>query len=241
MMKNYSGYIGLFKQPVTDPTNLLSTVYCVADPNKNTAIFIVLTPQAYYTVFEIARRLTYVNIIIITPSMDILFASDIFNLFMYFHQFSDKNVKWIFPIKLSYNSSIDFEDNQIVTDNYAFNDPIYGFTNVSVVPAIELIESGIDGRIVYDIKLFDGDKTIYFSMYNTDTKSYMLFINEFIDEIHVNYNTSLYGGLYYDNIIAIDSNYAKKFIVNDFTSKEEGYYCKDHGISMGKVIYNDLV
>ncbi len=230
-----SSYIGLFKQPVDG--KLKSTIYCITDRMKDRLIMIILTPSAFIDAYNISKRLTYTEIYYVVPSLDVLFVSDLFNIFMKIKTLKPY-AKWIFPEKPDFQTSVEFELNQIVADHFMYD----GYNDYNFNVSLEFILSQDEGRKFYDILLNDGKKSIYFSQYMDADKLEKLYDDDTIDEIHIPYSSTLYGGLTYHQIMKISNKYYTKIRVHSFLTVEEYNFCREmNRVKIGEVRYSDFI
>jgi len=233
-MSNISGYTGLFKQPIQNPVLYGPTVYCISDNDKNEAIFILLSPQAFLDVYNIAKSPSIINAKLVVPSLDVIFISDIFNLFMALKPIKPE-LKWIFPECPPITTSLEFELGHEKMDNYIH--PHDFDLSISFIK-----NTNFALKNVYDIIVRDGEKVRYIAQYIDDDKAKILIENLSIDEIHVPYSSTIYGGLSYSELIALYPDHTTKFVVNSFASISEYEYCKNNSkIRIGRLCYNDIV
>lgn len=245
-----SGYLGLFKQPID--SRYVSTIYGITDNTKGTLILVLLSPESFIDAYKISKLITYNQIYYIVPSLDVLFISDIFNLYMKIKNIKP-NAKWVFPLNPPMSTSVEFENAQIKTDSLSvsiaplYNESLYynqsNFYNYETSLLINFVRSNIDdARNYYDIIIRDSIKTMYFSQYITQTKMEVLYNDITIDEVHLPYNSTLYGGLNYNQLVTLNNKYHNKLKVHSFLSVEEYLFCKQTILSrLGEVKYNDFI
>lgn len=230
-----SGYVGLFKQPSNK--SLLPTLYCMTDASHEVLIMILLTPSAVIDAYNICKNISYTDIYIITPSLDVLFISDLFNLIMKLDKMKP-NLKWIYPTNPIISTSIEFELRQLKTDKFIYDDFNHFDRNI----LIDFIPTNKDGRNFYNLLVRDGNKTRYFSQYMDIENLGTLHNDELIDEIHLPYNSTLYGGLNFNNILLNHNKFHSKCKINSFLSQEEYDFCKErHNLQIGEVRYYDFI
>lgn len=236
MNKLISGYAGLYKQPVED--KFVSTLYCVTDNSKSKLIMILLSPSAFRDAYKISKNISYKEIYFIVPSMDIVFGSDLFNLYMKLRELKPY-IKWVFPDKPEFPTSDEFEIGQIITDRFLYDD----FYEYELNLSLEFILSNKSDKVFYDILLTTDTKTIYFSQFNTIDKLNNLYDNiTFIDEFHTAYSTTIYGGLNYHEIISQSPKLYNKLVVHSFLNIGEYHYCKEmNRVKIGEVKYNAFI
>lgn len=229
LLDNYSGYTGNFKQPLSDLSLYGPTIYGVSDINKQELDLILLTPGCFYDAYKIIKQIGFIDVKIFIPSLDVLYISDIFNLIMDIAKYKP-TIQWVFPLLPQIPTSTLFEAMQLKNTFYQ--------NSIDSNITIEYIPSEIAGRSVYDILVKDGNKTRYFCQYLSTTKLDLLYDLETIDEIHIPYTSTLYGGLDYMDAISIDKKYASKLVANDFCSVDEYLYAKETKVNLGKFISN---
>lgn len=230
-----SGYVGLFKQPY-DKTNL-STLYCITDDMHEVLIMIILSPSAYADAYRICKNITYTDIYIITPSIDVLFLSDLFNLVTKL-RIMKPSLKWVYPKTPGMNTSIGFSLSQMVTDKFIYED--YNYFEHHII--IDFIPISHEGRNFCNLLLRDGEKSIYFSQYLNIEMLDNLHNDDTIDEIHLPYNSTLYGGLNFNQIVFHHNRYHTKCRIHSFLSMEEYNFCEErHKGQIGKVRLHDFI
>jgi hypothetical protein len=234
MANNISGYTGLFKQPIQTPNSYGPTVYCMSDINKQEVIFILLTPESYLDVYNLAKSLSIQNIKLLVPALDVLFISDIFNLFMTLREIKP-NAKWIYPVEPSLSTSVEFELGQDV--NSVYTHPYDSSISISYIK--DIYEKTHD---FYDVVIMDGTNTIYLAQYMNAEKAAALYNDQSISQIHMPCSSTLYGGLSFTELLNLNSNYYKKFGINSFSSLAEYTYYRDNQkYIIGRMVYNDII
>jgi hypothetical protein len=174
------------------------------------------------------------NVKLLVPALDVLFISDIFNLFMTLKNIKP-NIKWIFPVTPLISRSVEFESGQQMLSTYTHpNDSSIGITYVK--------DTYEGSRDFYDIVITDGVKTIYLAQYINATKAELLHANNTITEVHVPYSSTLYGGLSYVTLLNLYPSYYDKFVINSFISVDEYEYCKSiSNYKIGGSCYYDII
>lgn len=239
-----SGYTGIFKQPIDQPSRFGPTMYGLTDSTRSTLVLIMLTPECFNDAYTICKRISYKHIILIVPALDALFISGIFNLYMLLRK-SKTSVHWVFPDKPAFLTSVEFEDAQIQTN--IFNpstatrikkrvfDPGFNAT-------IEFVESHPGGRVFYDIIVQDGEKIRYLAQYMDEEKMFILFNLKSQDEIHIAFSSTLYGGANYHDLVGIDYAYHPYLRVHSFVNELEYKYCAEmNRVHIGEVKHHDFV
>lgn len=230
-MNLIQGYLGLFKQPLNNP-KLNATFYCITDELKEKLYVIMLTPEAYNDIYSICKNITYKEIYLIPVSIDIMFISSLFNLITALAPIKSK-IAWIYPDDLQMKSSILFEFKHYKT--LKFIDEGYDLQ-------IEFALSNEKDRPFYDIYITAQGKTICFCQYVTEDKMNDLYDDISINEIHMAYRSTIYGGLTYPEILRIHNKYHNKIKVHSLTSVEDYAYCTEmNRVPVGKVVYYDFI
>jgi hypothetical protein len=227
-----SGYYGLFKSPLALNPTYGNSMYCVTNDTKSTLVCIILSPDASYDLYNLCKRPTYTNIYLVPISMDILFASPICNTVLNLLSLKP-NLKWVYPTRLT-TSITEFDNRQLVYSSLVIAD----LNNTKI--EFKLSEN-VD-RTFYDIILYDGVKTRYFLSYATSLKASELYNNSSVDEVHVPYDSTIYGGLNYLNLLAIDTSYRSKFVVHSFSNLIDYENIAANTIlKIGNVVYSYLI
>ena len=78
-MKNLCGYLGLFQPPLN---GYMSSIYCVATPDKRNLVMVPLVANFFETAYSVAKEPEYQRIFLVLPSLDMLLISDAY-LFYY--------------------------------------------------------------------------------------------------------------------------------------------------------------
>ncbi len=236
-----NGYAGLFKQPIIDTKNNLEpTLFCSINSSTHTLVLVIISPECYNLAYRIATDSRYEDIVIIPTSLDALFLSTVFNLVMSLRKI--KPVKWIYPDRLHFPTSVEFINSQTVSNTFMFQGEAEGLvfdTNFS------LIKSDAPNRTlpVYDIVIQDMMKTRYFMQYCNLEKIEKV-IKECGEktEIHMAYSSTLYGGSVYKDISNVTMKYFNNIRVHSFVHLEEYLFCTENNrILTGEVRYNDFI
>jgi len=242
MANNLSGYFGIFKSPLGLQPRFGNSLYCISDSNKTTLVCIVLSPDAIADLYNLCKTISYQYIYIVPISMDIIFSSSICNTILYLQSIKP-NIKWIYPKKIA-NTVASFEDKEIVATDYVFNN--LNGTSISFIQC-DLSMNGILtetdlSRSLYDIQLFDGFQKIYFVNYYDLTKATMLYNDTTINQIHTSYDTTLFGGLTYKELLTTNISCRSKYYAHSFTDLESyEMILESSAYHTGPVIYSYLV
>lgn len=225
MKKSVTGYTGVFKQYIENPYSYGPTIFCGRDMDRETLVMVLLTPESFADAYRTCSQITYQKIYFVVPSMDVLFISGVFNLVSLI-----KNIKpyarWIFPETPALPTSIDFESRQIIEKLYSITDTDE-MSGTDTLFTIEYVDAGVPNRSlkVYDIIFRCNEVNIYFCQYLTPEKLEKLYNDKSIDEIHIAYASTLYGGLTYYQATNIDFKYHNKLYIHSFTSIAEYEEC----------------
>lgn len=234
-MTDKYGYIGIMKPPIQDRANSASTIYCVTDSKCGELIIIPLVPGFFDDAYKVAKNAKYQRVIICVPSADVLFISDLFNLIMALN--GVKPIYWVYPDKLSISTSVEFELAQLTSMTYK--------NNFDSAISIEYIQSNVNdsSRKYYDIIIRNGTITVYLCQYATETKLTEIYSIDSVNEIHVPYSSSLYGGLTFPEISKLTSkNYYSKLRLHSFTSLDQLSYCVSETPDLiGRCAYNEFI
>jgi len=214
-MENICGYTGLYKEPLNGKMN---AVYMATGGDQNELNIIMLTPGAYNEVFQIASSVTYPIINIFINSLDVMFISDVYRLVQNLKPFK-------MSVNLVYPGSVDCE----TSDSFKFainNASTYQSSqNQSFVFKYVLSSTTLD-REIYDIIFMNGEKAILFTPYMTAEK--VTEIKELYTEIHLPYNSTLYGGLTGLQVYDMDNLMKQKIRFHSFVSNIELDYAKEY-------------
>jgi len=208
-ISNQCGYIGRMQQPLQYPDTDNPTIFVMFDYHKYELDVILLTPGTYLHAYRAIKYFSPRSVKIFTPSIQIDFISDIYNLCKTVSQLV--STQWVFPDKAE---NFSFWSMQDVKDNYINHfDSHY---SISYIKNSEVDE-------IYDIVARTPDVVNYFTLHLSEPKMSELYYNHEYDLIHVAATTPIYGGLTYQKAILKNNNYRNKFIPNSFTSVDEFY------------------
>ncbi len=217
-MNNICGYTGLYKEPISGEMN---AIYMATGGDKNELNIIILTSGSYNEVFRFASSVSYPIINIFINSLDVLFISDIYRLVENLKHFKP-SVNLIYPGKVNCETSDSFRFSINKTNLFQSSQ------NQSFIFEYLLSSQSLE-RELYDIVFMNGEKKILFTPYMTEEK-----INEIkdkYDEIHMAYNSTLYGGLTGIQVYEKDSIMKRKLKFHSFVSYIEIGYVKEHQCS----------
>ncbi len=216
-MKKICGYTGLYKEPISGEMNAL---YMATGGDKNELNIIILTPGAYNEVFRFASSVSYPKINIFVNCMDVLFISDVFRLVQNLKHFKPV-VNLIYPGKINCETSDSFKFSVIKDMIFQSKEnQSFIFEYIKSSPSLE--------KELYDIVFMNGEKKILFTPYMTDEK--ISTIKGLYDEIHIAYNTTLYGGITGNQLYAMSTPLRPKLRFHSFVSYIELGYVKDMNV-----------
>lgn len=188
------GYSGLSAN-----TNVqLPANYLVTNDNRSELNIFVLVPGSQKEMIEIAKHVYYSRVNIFIPSLEDKFVNTAFEIFKGVYLI--KKTQCIFPAKPTILTNVMFEINFNMVKKY-----ISPYSDISV----EYLYATPSGGIVdfYDWYIRTGDRNIILSPYMTYDKLNAWYNNDIIDEIHMEYNDTLYSGLTYKTISQDYSKY----------------------------------
>lgn len=227
--EEYSGYIGWFKQPLTQPRNSKPTMYMVADHQKQEMDLALLTPGCFLEAYHCIKAFGSVKTRLFIPSLRMEWISDIFNLYMSTRDIID--IKWIFPNRSDHDS---FEDGHLL-ESFHLNE-FDESCGMGYVPNEHIPD-------VYDIEIHDSDGIHYFSQYLTKEKLDQLIENDYITDIHLPHRSTIYGGENYRSLYLTCPGICRSHIIpHSFLSVEEwSMYQSMPNVKRGKVINYDSI
>lgn len=223
------GYTGIFQQEPTEkvisiPKNL--TMYAIGDDIGNELFLVVLSIGSYTNLSSIIQNTNYNKVTITFPSIDTMFVSDLYNTIN--KASTMKDITWMFPKQPSIPLS------SACYNSYRNSDYFINTTNKE--KSITFFENKIEeGKSVYDFIISTGNKVIYISNYLTNEKLQELLNDITIDEVHIPYSITLYGGLSYLDII-YTHKYNKKIFANSFSSFNDYIWYVNKGGTLPSMI-----
>ena len=211
-------YNGVFIQPHRN--KLTSTMaYLTNEDNKDLILFL-LSPGLFQDAYKLASNPSFRNVYILSPSMDSLFISDIIRLQ---NDLSDlKNIcKVIFPVKPN-----DEKTNVIFKNNFIKRNSIL-LKNEFEMASIKYLKTPIEN--VYNIHLSLSTGGYVLSSFIDEHILNELENDSLVNEIHLFYTTSLYGGFSFKDIkLNNELEYKpRKIRCNGFLNTEELKECKN--------------
>lgn len=237
----YAGYSGLFRPPTENLCKYGTSLYCVTTDSKRTLLVVALNPTFFVDLYRIIKHPQYQKLILIVPSTDCMYISDIYNLYSEVTTHLGKQFELICPEEIITPTS-----DQFLSRVRVGNKRITLFHNEeeNLVVTIDFNHQYTPrSREVWDIILTTPIKRIFFSFYMSLEKLKWLKENhQFFDEIHMPFTNISYGGASYMEVARMScSGIVPQIRVHSFRTEEEMNYCKNHGIPYGGLIYNDLV
>jgi hypothetical protein len=218
-----SGYTGLYKAPSGTGTPVS---YVITNDNANYLFILMMSPMTGQYIYNIASNPLFDNIILCAPSVDALWISDIVNVILSLKDLKP-TIKWFFPntptIKVPVPVQLTQERANIFTLEDR-NDP--GRHNWQ--PSIEFILSNHEDREFYDVIIRDETAKRYLCQYLTPDKLDTLMADPKLDELHIAYKSTIYGGINFEEAIKYNPKYKKRLKIHSFTSPEEMQYALTH-------------
>jgi len=227
-----SGYVGLFMDKASDMKNPIKnhSVYAITGEDKKELNLIILTQGAYKTAYNLAKGVTYPCINIFVPCMNHLFISDIYRLVLDLQE-SRMNVKLYFPVVPKDDTLPEWFTSMI--DNSTFISTEYLGLVIRYVKANEKSDIGY-----YDIIVEDGKTSKYFLTYLDENKAELIYIDNTLNDIQMGYNTTIFGGMSYTDLVEKYPNLSSKITVHSFSNETEYELCRDSNkINVGGVVW----
>ena len=230
-----SGYVGIFRPPYELSNTYNSTIYCVTNTEKNVLIMIPLVPGFFIEAYNIAKGMSYNTIYLVPPAIDMIYISDIYNLWYEMVVKLGKNMKILTKLKPHNVTNDQFRSDFVVTDHFEvtnYNDNINQQISTIYFDGYEMPIA----RPGFDIILWDGQKRIYFANYMTERKAKRLVHDHSydFDEIHMPFSTNTYGGLSYLALAQKCPDIIPVTYVHSLTTSEELDFCYERGIKLGR-------
>lgn len=228
----FSGYIGRRATPFL-PTTVYDTNfaanYCISDYDHKELNIILLQPGCFQDIYSVASRPMYLQVNIFAPSIDAFFVSDICLLAT--SLFNMKKVHIIHPIMPKWPI------NNVVQRCFIKNDHYSSIYDRKISIEYAPIEPKMG---FFNFFIRDGEKTRMISSFLNDeiiAKTMKIYD---LDEIHLPFKKSLYGGLTATDIIdnmIYSRVFRKRVIINSFSTIEEYAYCKNrHDLRVAKFV-----
>lgn len=249
--KNICGYIGVYQAPLynlkSSGTVYRSSVYCVATPDSKKLVMVPLVPNAFETMYEIARATKYSSIYVLIPTLDMQFISD---LYLFYYEISGvlrKKIDIFTNAKPTIIVTDDFYSHvHKIDDNIEVQIGEYNSLdeNLNIVFSFRNEYRPVT-RASSDLYIMTNGKRVLFAQYMSEEKIKFLNLDENLtkyDEIHMPYKKNLYGGESYINSRKIGgARITNRLYAYGFQSVEEFNLCLSSGGMIGGVKYNDLV
>lgn len=211
-------YNGIYLQPHKKIES--STMAYLTNNEKDDMILFLLSPGLFQDAFKLASNPTYRNVYIFTPSNNFLFLSDLVRL----QNELDKiklNCKVVYPVNIDDNyTNMSFKNNFIRRNSIILKED----DNLS---SIKYVKTPLEN--VYNIHVSTKNGGYVFSSYLDENILNELNSDYSINEIHLYYTTTLFGGLTFKDL---KTNYelrkqTPKLRCNGFLNEEEFYDCKN--------------
>ena len=232
-----SGYYGLYRPPFENRNEYDTSIYIIANRDKSILILIPLVTNFFHDAYNIIRRSACTKVYLATPSVDVMFISDIYNLY-----YETKNLNKDFTLLCKKKPTVSITD-EFMTHVKTGDHHVVDFSSKvdeESFPMIDFVDEMMPiARNGYDIVVWDGNKRIYFANYMSERK-----LNKktkrkptLFDELHIPFNINLYGGLTYLQIAKLSSSTILRSIrVHSFSTTEELDYARSIGVTTGEVI-----
>lgn len=242
-MNNQCGYLGLFQPPLN---GYMSSIYCVATPDKRNLVMIPLVANFFETAYKVARDPKYQRIFMVLPILDMQLVSDAYLFYYEVGKLLNKSVEFFcntkpqIPITDEFYSHIHVYDSDKTFQftEYMNDDPFFDI-KVEYRSKFRPITRPAD-----DIYISTNGKRILFCEYMSKAKLKDLQDSkdiEYIDEIHMPFMKNGYGGMnYIEARQMISPRYLSKLYAFGFATKEEAELCTIIG-KISEVKYNDFV
>lgn len=211
-------YNGIYLQPHQKEDN--STMAYLTNIEKDKLILFLLSPGLFQDAYKLASNPSYRYVYIFVPSSNFLFLSDLIRL---------QNA--LLPLKLKCNviyplnindeyTNMNFRNNFLKRNHIILNEKI----GVSTVKYIK-----IGSKDIYNIHVSTNSGGYVFATYLDEEILKILHNDELVNEIHLFYTSSLFGGLTFKDI---KENYdirkiSSKIRCNGFNNYEEFKDCSN--------------
>ena len=243
-MKNLCGYLGLFQPPLN---GYMSSIYCVATPDKRNLVMVPLVANFFETAYSVAKEPEYQRIFLVLPSLDMLLISD---AYLFYYEIAKKLNK---KVEIFCNDKPQIP----VTDEFYSHIHVYSMDKTLQFTDYLNNDENFDIKVEYrtqfrpinrsaaDIYISTNGKRILFCEYMSKVKLDNLEQTgdiDFIDEIHIPFMKNFYGGMnYIETRRNVSPKYLSKFYAFGFASKEEAELCASGVGKFSEVKYNDFV
>lgn len=240
--KFLAGYSGLYRPPTEDLCKYGTALYCVTEDPKRTLIVVALNPTFFLDLYRIIKHPQYQKLVLIVPTVDCVYISDIYNLYTEVTVNLEKEFVLICPETIPIATSDEFLTHVKVMQHARINLLGDDQTNLTVSVDYNHLYTPIT-RSVWDIILTTPMKRIFFSFYMSEEKLYWLKEHrDYFDEVHMPFTNITYGGASYMEIRRLTCTGIIPYIrVHSFRTDEERAFCQSHAIPYGGLIYRDLI
>lgn len=210
------GYTGLYRRPYSNQRIYGDTIYAITDEAHHEVHVILLSPGFYMDAFQILSSITYQDIHLYVPSLDITNISDLFGLVMDLKKIK-KNVMWHYPVKYRTSNPHNVQFEMAQNDHMRFTSE--RITNLII--SFEDAGYTVTPNLLFDIKVCNGSKGDIFSNYTTMEKVAARKTDMLYKTIHIPYNTLYYGGQTAREIVDANRAYGRFIIPNSLRCREE--------------------
>lgn len=210
------GYTGLFRRPYSNQRIYGDTIYAITDEPHHEIHMILLSPGFYMDAFQILSCLSYQDIHLYVPVVDLTIISDLFGLVMDLKKIK-KNIMWHYPVKYRTENPHNIQFEMAQDDHMSFTSP-----NIkNLIIKFEDAGYAATPNLVFDIKVCNGAKGDIFSNYATEEKVAARKTDLLYKTIHIPYNTLYYGGQTAKEIVGISRGYGRFIVPNSLKCREE--------------------
>lgn len=229
-LDEYSGYVGVLKQPLQSPERDRPSMYMIADSLKHELDLILLTPGTYLHAYKYIMEYRAKSVRLFMPSIGPEYISDVYNLC--------RDLKGKVPFKLVFpkKTNIYFvELSQIACTTYVnqFN------RNISIRYVENITDKENSIYDVYDIVVSTSHSTNYFSLSLSQTDLESFLNSDEYEYLHIPYSLPLHGGLSYVDLKDISRRDKKRIYPYSFTSVEEYYDYNNRELPVGLGKFHD--
>lgn len=228
------GYYGLFRPPYENGDYYRSTIYCMTNSWNDTLIMIPLVPNFFNDGYNIAKKMSYKKVYIVPPAIDVIYISDIYNLWYELKHHLKKECYILTNNKVGIGTSDEFLSDVIESQSHTIS--LFGDKNVNrevYTITFDTREMPISRR-GSDILVSTWSNTIgriYFANYMTPRKAKRLMDEKTLyhnfDYIHMPYRVNTYGGSTYWEIVKEVPQIISCLRAHSFTTYEELKHCEE--------------
>lgn len=210
------GYTGLFRRPFANQIAYGDTIYTITDETHQEMHMIFLSPGFYRDAYMILSCMSYQEIHLYLPVVDMTNISDLFGLVMDLRK-AKKTIFWHYPQKFRTTNphNVQFEMAQYDKMSYTSKH----ITNL----IIKFEDAGYEPtpNLIYDIKVCNGSQGDIFTIYATEQKVKDRKADQLYRTIHMPYNCTYYGGTTARELATAERSYGQFIVPNNFKCREE--------------------